>query len=323
MSVNTKRLIDETAARWFIRMQHAEPDAPERSEFEAWLIQDAQHQKAYISICDAWNDIDSVDHLKKLATARQTDRFEKQTKRAKKTKNLVATLSVCFAIGIAGLFGYQQWQSSPTMQMASQSEKAQILTQTLDDGSQITLNANSKVQVTYYRNQRQVTLLQGEAIFNVTKDAKRPFIVDTETASVKVLGTRFAVNKLSKLIRVSVDHGSVLVESKDNASNIILHNNQVAEIYHGELVQFKQGDATDYFKFATGKIVFNQADIVEIADVLSRYRQKPVRTEGSSQEKISAVFEAKDTETFINTLPRIANISIHQSADETVIRSEQ
>ena len=321
--------LNKTAARWFIRMQDAEIDSPERTQFEHWLMQSEMHQAEYASIADAWNGIDSVEELKKLAAAKQANQFLNQQKRSKKIKNAMAMLSVCFIFIFAGLFSfeqYQQWLAKPTMQMASESAATQILTQKLEDGSEITLNASTKIQVTYYRHQRHIALLQGEAIFNVTKDADRPFIVETNTAKVKVLGTRFAVNKLSHLVRISVDHGSVLVESKAPVNTIILRNGQVAEVAQDGIsglqsVKLKNTVAADYFKFATGTVVFNQADIIEIADVLSRYGSRKVIAQGDSQEKISAVLHTKDLETFINTLPKIANVTVKQTQESTVIQS--
>jgi len=328
-SLNTN--LNKTAARWFIRMQDAEIDSPERTQFEHWLMQSEMHQAEYASIADAWNGIDSVDELKKLAAAKQANQFLNQHKRSKKIKNAMAALSVCFIFIFAGLFGfekYQQWLAKPTMQMASESSATQILTQKLEDGSEITLNASTKIQVTYYRHQRHIALLQGEAIFNVTKDTNRPFIVETNTAKIKVLGTRFAVNKLSQLVRVSVDHGSVQVESKAPVSSIILRNGQVAEVAQDaatglQTVKLKKNVAADYFKFATGTVVFNQADIVEIADVLSRYGQRKVTAQGDSTEKISAVLNTKDIDTFINTLPKIANVTVKQTQNGTLIQSAQ
>ena len=326
---NLNSSLNKTAARWFIRMQDAAIDSPERTQFEHWLMQSEMHQAEYASIADAWNGIDSVDELKKLAAAKQANQFLNQHKRSKKIKNAMAALSVCFIFIFAGLFGfeqYQQWLAKPTMQMASESSATQILTQKLEDGSEITLNASTKIQVTYYRHQRHIALLQGEAIFNVTKDTDRPFIVETNTAKIKVLGTRFAVNKLSQLVRVSVDHGSVQVESKAPVSTIILRNGQVAEVAQDaatglQTVKLKKNVAADYFKFATGTVVFNQADIVEIADVLSRYGQRKVTGQGDSKEKISAVLNTKDIDTFINTLPKIANVTVKKTQESTVIQS--
>jgi len=321
--------LSKTAAKWFIRMQEAAPDSAERTQFEAWLMQSPQHQQEYASISEAWIGIDSVDELQKLADARQAKQENQrihQNKRTKKIKNTLGAISACMVFAFAGLIGYQQyqqWQTAPTMQLASQSNTAQIITQSLEDGSQITLNASSQIQVTYYRHQRHIDLLKGEAIFNVEKDANRPFVVETNTAKITVLGTRFAVNKLSQLVRVSVDHGKVQVESKADGSKILLQNGQVAEIPNGQVVQPKNAQAADYFKFATGTIVFNQAGMLEVAEVLSRYRQKNVIVHGKLQDNISAVFQVKDTETFINTLPKIANVAINQTTESTIIQSQK
>ena len=327
---STDSTLNKTAARWFLRMQDADIDSPERTQFEHWLMQNELHQREYASIVDTWNGIDSIDELKKIAAAKQANQFLNQQKRSKKIKNAMTALSVCFILVFAGLFGfeqYQQWLLKPTMQMASESSATQILTQKLDDGSEITLNASTKIEVTYYRHQRHIALLQGEAIFNVTKDNDRPFIVETNTAKIKVLGTRFAVNKLSQLVRVSVDHGSVQVESKSPVNTIILHNGQVAEVAQEkgglQSVKLKHTFAEDFFKFATGTVVFNQANIVEIADTLSRYGQRNVTAQGNSEEKISAVLNTKDIETFIHTLPKIAKVTVKQTQGSTVIQSKR
>lgn len=323
---NTSQLssINKDAARWFIRMQDAPIDSPERTQFETWLMQSERHQVEYASIADAWNGIDSIDELKKLAAVKQANQFLKKNQHRKKIQSALSVLSVCFVFVLAGILGkqqYQQWLAKPTMQMASESSASQILTQPLEDGSEITLNVSSKIQVTYYHNRRHVALLQGEAIFNIAKDPNRPFIVETDTAKIKVLGTRFAVNKLSRLVRVSVDHGSVQVESKNPASTIVLHNGQVAEIYHAQAPKLKDTSAADYFKFTTGNIVFNQADIFEIAEVLSRYGQLNVSAQGNAQEKISAVIHTNNIETFLTTLPKIANVTVKHILESTVIQS--
>jgi transmembrane sensor len=318
--------LSKTAAKWFLRMQETTADSTERSQFEAWLMQSPQHQQEYATISDAWHGIDSLDELAKLAEAKQSNHQMTQQKRSKTIKNIMGAMSACFIVGFVGLVGHQQyqlWQASPTLQLASQSKIAQIVTQTLDDGSQITLNASSQIQVTYYRNQRHIDLIKGEAIFNVEKDPNRPFIVETNTAKITVLGTRFAVNKLSNIVRVSVDHGRVQVESKGKQSKLIIQNGQVAEIPNGQAVQPIDAQAADYFKFTTGTVVFNQAPMAEIAEVLSRYRQKNVITQGHSPDKISAVFNVKDTETFINTLPKIANVSLANTAQNTIIKDNK
>jgi transmembrane sensor len=112
MSAHKK--ISETAARWFIRMQEAAPDAPERSQFEAWLMQHPLHQQEYASISDAWQGIDSIGDLQTMAQAKQADVFFKQSERKKSRQKLAGTLAgvvAALCIGWAGLHQYQVWQS--------------------------------------------------------------------------------------------------------------------------------------------------------------------------------------------------------------------
>ncbi len=324
ISGNSK--LNQTAARWFIRMQEVAEDSPERSQFETWLMQSELHQAEYASISSAWDGIDSIDDLKKMAEIQKENQFLDKSNRSKQLKKTMVALGVGAIAIFAGLIGqhqYQQWLTTPTMAMASQSDPAQIITKTLEDGSQITLSGNSKIKITYYPKQRHIALLQGEAIFEVTKDPARPFIVETNTAKITVLGTRFAVNQLSKLVRVSVDHGSVRVESKAPTSVTVLHNGEVAQIQNGQMVERKNTDSRDYFRFANGILIFNQADIFEIADELARYRHGNVVAQGSSQEKISAVLDVKDIDNFLHTLPKIANVSVQQTKDGTIIRANK
>ncbi len=322
--MTAQKKISETAARWFIRMQEAAPDAPERSQFEAWLMQSPLHQQEYSSISDAWQGIDSVSELQAIAQGRQADVFFKQGERKKAVRKVVGTISTCVALMFAGWAGYQQyhaWQATPVLQLASQTTRAQLITQTLEDGSRITLNANTQIEVKYYRHQRHIALLKGEAIFEVQRDPDKPFVVETDRMKVTVLGTRFAVNKLSRLERVSVDHGKVEVASKTGPEKIILQNNQVAEFKQNQLQSRSNVSAQDYFRFNSGTLVFNQADLPEIAETLTRYNPTPVMSDGLSTEHISAVVAVKDTSSFISTLPRIANLRIRQTTEGTLLET--
>lgn len=322
--MRTQKKISETAARWFIRMQEAAPDAPERSQFEAWLMQNPLHQQEYLSISDAWQGIDSLSELQTIAQGKQADVFFKQGERKKTIRKMVGSVSTSVALMFIGWAGYQQyqtWQATPTLQLASQTTRAQLITQTLEDGSHVTLNANTQIEIKYYRNQRHIELLKGEAVFEVQRDPDRPFVVETDRIKVTVLGTRFAVNKLNQLERVSVDHGKVEVASKTGAEKIILQNNQVAELKQAKLKARSNVSAHDYFKFTSGTLVFNQADLPEIAETLTRYNPTPVITDGLSTEHISAVVAVKDTNNFISTLPRIASIHVRNTSEGTLLET--
>lgn len=91
------------------------------------------------------------------------------------------------------------------------SEKAPK-THLLPDGSLIRLNVDSELEVVYRENERRINLNKGEALFEVTPDPKRSFIVDVEGVEIRAVGTAFNV-KLSQQIDVIVTHGIVEIGS--------------------------------------------------------------------------------------------------------------
>jgi transmembrane sensor len=84
---------------------------------------------------------------------------------------------------------------------------------TLADGSIVELNAQSKVRIAFGDRQRDVELLEGQALFRVAKDHMRPFVVHAGTASVRAVGTQFDVNRKRLGTTVTVLEGRVAVAS--------------------------------------------------------------------------------------------------------------
>lgn len=321
-------LIKQAAARWYMRMREAAPDAPERTTFEVWLLSDRRHQAAYRLIESTMDDFSSTDRLKELSNALTQKLYFEQTARRKKISKLgsgLAVMLLCVSLGFLGHTQYQTWQAEPLSTHVQTTAVAQIVKRTLDDGSVITANANSALEIVYYRTQRLVKLTRGEAIFEVTKDAERPFVVETKQAKVTVLGTRFAVNQLSKKVRISVDHGRVQVARADGMEKaLILRDGEVAEIQQ-EAAPFKVNRyAADSFGFASGRIVFDQTDMFEVAETLSRYRQQPVKAlfAGDQTPKVNAVLKVSELEDFIQTLPRSVPVVLKNKQGALVIESK-
>lgn len=89
----------------------------------------------------------------------------------------------------------------------------------LPDGSTVILNAASSIQVTNSNNERVVSL-NGEAMFNVVPDSKRPFIVKTSDIYTTVLGTEFGVRAYDDSeVTVAVKSGRVMVEACKESTN--------------------------------------------------------------------------------------------------------
>ena len=327
--------LSEMAARWYLRMrEHAHNQrSAEHHAFEQWLADDPRHAAEYDSFAHAMRQLDSAESLSTLADAAEQQAFlANEARRKAKQQRLAKLMVVCF-ICVAGFFSHQQyqvWQAAPVMQLAAQNPVGQIVTKTLDDGTKVTLSAKSDMAITYYRHQRHVLLKEGEAIFEVTKDPERPFVVETDTTKITVLGTRFAVNRLQQVVRVSVDHGRVKVEPKEEAAPAAITplareitNGQVLEVYANHAMVLVNRPASDAFAFLNGRLVFDRADTGEIADTVSRYRQKPVQSQGRQVRNISADINIQDIDQFLRGLPNIAPVRLQETPQYTLLNSVQ
>lgn len=135
-------------------------------------------------------------------------------------------LSIAAAISIPLIAALWLFQSTTTPPMTiAQTAMGETKVIQLVDGTKVTLNENTTFEypATFTSIDRQVKLI-GEAFFEVGKDAARPFIVHTEKASIKVLGTIFNVRSLptESKIQVSVEEGKVQFSSTIAGSGVIL-----------------------------------------------------------------------------------------------------
>lgn len=130
------------------------------------------------------------------------------------TLKLTRALKVSFAIaaGVAVAGGWWLAASRNAFAQTYATTAGGYERVTLPDGSVIALNANSRVDVRYSSAERRVSLIGGEAQFNVTKNKQRPFIVGVGGISVRAVGTAFNVRMEPGEVEVLVTEGRVQVE---------------------------------------------------------------------------------------------------------------
>lgn len=313
--------IREEAAKWFLRLKNADMDHPDRTKFEAWVMQSTAHQDAYQSVSQAWQDFDSPEQMEHLADAMQRKKLDDDIKRRSKVASF-AKMAAVVVLSFCILFGYQSWQQQPLMHSVQSSQVGHVVGQYLSDGTQLTLDARSDVEITYYRNKRLVKLKQGQAVFDVVKDQDRPFVVESTNARITVRGTRFLVNMVDQKTYIAVDHGKVQVQALNHnghqAENIILlSNGQVAEVKSGQSPAKLNRNASNMFAFTQGQLVFEDATLNEVAETISRYRPIPLVSNISRLVGITAVVNIKEIESFVQSLPHVADATIKHSATKT------
>lgn len=180
------------------------------------------------------------------------------------------------AAGLALLCVLSWWaynyMQPPTMQTVSTLADTRFVR--LPDGTEVTLNHFSSL--TYparFKSRQREVKLEGEAYFEVAKDRKHPFIVQTAALDVEVLGTHFNVEAYLRdpEVKATLLEGSVAVSVRDNGQHLILSPNESA-IYNKvkkQLTLEETVDAPTEIVWRRGEFIFNHLPLQEIARQLS------------------------------------------------------
>lgn len=294
--------VRQQAARWFTRMLELPDDHPERARFNQWLETDPRHVEEYQTFVDLWQGFTHTSQTQALAGAMEGVR-----------RRRLLGGSLLGLLAMSGLGGLLTWSRPVGREVQYATGIGEQRSVALDDGSQLTLDADSLMLVRYSSGERYLMLLRGRAIFSVQRDAQRPFLVEAGLARVRVLGTRFVVERLPEQIQVSVERGRVQVDS-DTAQAVLEAGQVIRCDVAGHLTRLARS-ASAAFSFADGNLNFEDASLAEVAAVLSRYQRLPLKVLGPSQRRLSAVVQLGDIESFVETLPVLANATLQRRDD--------
>lgn len=147
----------------------------------------------------------------------------------------------------------------------------------LPDGSKVWLNAESTIQfpVPFPNESRTVNLI-GEAFFDVDKRPEQPFIVHTANVKVKVSGTRFNYKAYQedKNIEVILEEGKVDLSVHDNGmckKISMIPGDRAVIARESNAVDIKNEKIDKYIAWHTGKLVFDNTPMSEVAQMLERW----------------------------------------------------
>ena len=192
-------------------------------------------------------------------------------------------------------------------------QRAQL---TLHDGTVVWLNARSTLRYPnrFGKHTREVEL-EGEAFFDVKHDAGVPFIVSTEKANIKVLGTKFNVfaYKESPNFTTSLVDGAVKVYfGADDRNALQLKSHESATIVGNRLVKSHYDDNADFLLWRDGIYAFDDVPFSEIMKKLELYYDVTIIQQNKKLEqfKFSGKFRQRDgVESVLKTLQKVYSFS--------------
>ena len=208
----SKEDIREQACLWVTRIDRGLSDH-EQSELSIWIKLSKRHQKVLFEVAAHW---DNLSILNELSTLFPLDRPSQKIN--KKWQNLALAASVAlFSVVLTKLFvSTEPWFTKSVSPLVKTTRYLTPIGQqarySLSDGSSIQLNTNSIVTIDFTEHYRKLTLVRGEARFDVAKDKNRPFIVSSGMQKFTALGTIFNVQQTNPShVELLVTEGRVLL----------------------------------------------------------------------------------------------------------------
>ncbi len=210
MHASSTEAIEEAATEWVARIDRGLTRA-EQSALEQWLAEDTRCREALDLAQTTWKNLDRAQVFR---IAAEESRAAQVTPSRKWTPWAYAAGVALVAAASLGIWvSYIHTHVSTAI--------GEIRQVPLEDGSRVTLDTRSQIAVEYEPKQRVVRLESGEALFEVAKDARRPFVVQAGDVRVRAVGTAFVVRRSSDNdIDVTVTKGAVDVWSKTRPQEV-------------------------------------------------------------------------------------------------------
>jgi transmembrane sensor len=340
MSTERTQEIETTASEWLIRRDSGVWTSDDQVRLEEWLSASTLHRVAYLRLELAWEE---AARLKALGAGIREDLpptrgqwnltpfFEARDReeassitaevaevihepaarvpdvggvggRAAKTRrfrisNFAIAAGLLLVLGIGAylwLLPGGEHYVTPIGGVASV---------TLEDGSKVTLNTDTEIQVGLSARERDVGLKRGEAYFEVAKDSQRPFVVSAGGKRVIAVGTQFSVRRDAEDLEVVVTEGKVRVE---DAGETVLTPGAIAHAGDaGVLVQRKTvPEAQEHLSWRTGVLMFRDQSLGEAVAEFNRYNERKIVIADPkvADLRIEGNFRATNVDAFVRLL---------------------
>ncbi len=294
--------IKEQAGAWIVLIDQRPLSYDEKAELNQWLARSTYHRDYFAKLAKNWDAMAMLEELAVLFPLPEVEPDKVTTKqrgRLRRWFQLEGNWSLpAFAVStvFASVLTLVVFLAIAPEQKTLMTAVGENKRFELSDGSILTLNTGSQVEVDYQRGVRQVSLVRGEAHFDVTKNPDRPFVVYAGEGLVWAVGTAFNVRVNHTGVNVLVTEGRVKVYTDVNDQHVlpslvpavtqVADNTLVSEalVDAGQSLQYSQHIgaieplAEDQIEKETawqhGALVFKGETLEQAVSEIARYTEK-------------------------------------------------
>jgi transmembrane sensor len=342
-SGTTHAAIVAEASQWFIEFRAGDVHGEARLRFIEWLRRSPEHIQAYLEVSGVWSELPDSDPEGRFDIASLIERARNEPDviplsprnprlppvppvaqpralRKLPQRAVLAAAALGLLASISVLF---LWIGRDAGRSYSTGIGEQRTIQ-LVDGSTVELNARSTVKVRLTERRRDVTLIEGQALFRVAKDKHRPFVVRAGDAQVRAVGTEFDVYKKQIATVVTVVEGRVeTYEASGSAGTaaIVLSAGEQLTVLPNTVTKPTHIDTVAATAWVQQRLIFEETPLRDVAEEFNRYNRRPLAIDGRELQnlKISGIYSSTDPTSLINFLRSQTSIRVIETEDQVRI----
>jgi transmembrane sensor len=320
MAVESDAALREAAAEWFARMRGPNADR-ERAAFDAWIAEDPGHKRLYDQMQVAWERSRLVTHTP-AGQAYAGLPARAAALRGPWLYAIAASIAAIFVVTL--VFAYRgpiALPGVPVQEVASQIGIRQVR---LGDGSILTLDAGTRIELRFAAGERRVVLKTGRARFDVRQDKARPFVVAAAEREIVATGTLFDVTCIDGKLTVALLRGNVEVRNARPDAQRML----VAHLEPGQEIQLAPGmsgaphpmDAGGR-DWPRGMVEFDGAPLSTVVAVANRYAKRRIVLvdPATGSLRVTGAYKMGDPEALAATLAVAFDLTVAPGQDGSIL----
>ncbi|MBU4436270.1 MAG: FecR domain-containing protein [Alphaproteobacteria bacterium] len=320
---------DSAAAAWFARLQGDNILAEDRRAFERWLNRDPRHADAWDHVTTTWNNLTLLEADPALAALRAEALgagVASPRGMNRRAVGVLAAAGVVAAVG-AAIFGRRLL---PILSAAEPSAEDPVFTTAvgeqstfrLADNSVVTLSTDSAVRVDHWKSERRLTLLRGQAFFEVAKDPSRPFVVAAGDKRVTAVGTAFDVRMEPGKLSVTLVEGRVRIAGPSPRGNRTIEMSAGSRFVAATAADWVVAavDTAKESSWLQGRLVFDGEPLSDVVDEMNRFSQRKlwIADPRVGATPVSGVFKTGQLDAFVAALRTYGLADVGREDDKQV-----
>lgn len=320
------------AAVWLARLHGPSRTRQMEREFLAWQAGSPAHREAFERCTDVWEDVPRIG----LATAYEGGASARAASPRSRGGRFEAARRWITASAVAGAMAacavvVLHWRGENAYSTRVGEQRLVVL----EDGSRMLLNTDTRLRVDFGAAQRSVEVRNGEAFFEVAKDARRPFVVRVAGTEVVAVGTAFAVRYAPVAhavdeLSVTLVEGQVKVRPAGRQAGEALAPQRPVSMKAGErllldrqsrdanapvLARLDRPDVERVMAWKRSETVFDDTSLADAVDEMNRYNRTPIvllEGLGSSGMRVSGLYRTDDSVGFANAVAALHGLSLRE-----------